>query len=1009
MTQIHTVDTIPEESLFLHPRTDMLVIKQPILTVKRVSLRDHLASLTVEGRKALAKKCRVTTQQLFAWRDHGYPDEDSRAKYSTALETLKKTLGFEAVLIPFDEAQQQTDEATWNLLINRMPLPFPWSSRKGRRNRVMSAPKIHAALNSALWYRDFFLDDLGYTNSQLLWITDQRKDITARDYERAQGLRNYVADPETQYWDPKADRDGTAPLNGIDMDTASRWVNSSIMKVEDNKKANRQRIGAFNFVPFTHVPFDITVKYWTQEKWLQHFSQLPQDGDIPVTGAFRQICIESKSGWHMRLQTGDKLRGIRDVAFKGSITFIPPEERPNGKGLIGHEDPIMYLVEGASLKMDTRGQSFERTYSAQDFLGVDPPFAVETPSVEARTRPPKVSGHIWQSLITRARRMYGDAEASTLVPQLSDHLLKLLAREADPIDYMEFCIFPVDGYSFDKDLILSQCQLILDGTVILDVNQPQISVVADDIEYRAGVRKEGFRILRGDSPFMEDIWSYFDRALMNEVYKELHPRFPGVGAKLKLNPTVPHGFVFVSRIVAEELPDELGECAGIYWPQKNVTCLMRYKIAVDTSLDGRVIMINPDMAEGQTSDGDGDYFFLITDPKITYACPRVDEDVEVVDGFSGEVKTYTMTTPSMTLEGTYFGGTYPVDVVQHHGCPALELISEVRNKTHDFLQEQHDILAANTEPEQDWHLRMCQVNDQARAIGKQFIERDIICDWLQFDPVAEIALGELAHVQLSGLKIDNPINIPTYIIGRGSLVSFMINQPMHKLPYYEDGTSVFRPSTTYEMPHEYAHYLRQYRLFSRRIWSVKEAISDSHDSNAMGESIFDFFCAHTNMAIQQRKNVITYEKLAHEATQQALRLEDEVGDPQYAERLIKHARGIISQTGKRFFTEDGQLVDEGPYSARSCRWWRARFILDNCKVNLNALRVAVLQYSAKYKRTEMLGVLAAMKVLQEKEQEKIREEIIDTAVEVVDAAPPENITDESELEFDISDVEAVSA
>jgi hypothetical protein len=981
---------IPDERVRINGH-GIEIVSQSVLTVRRRSIRDHMA--TLDRRKL----------QYFCNNVLGFTPEgkiDISKLDDAVIAKLQRIIPFDAVLLSFDEAEKlstagnEETTGTWKNLLSEFPKLHAWSNNHASRNRNMSPGKKHESLNSYRWCRTLLshLDVLGYTEIQASWYFRSPQDITRRDYRHCPGIRKFLGNPNEVYWNAKKERRGSVPAPTMDMDTVVAYREG--LEVEPEKKVNRQSIAVFDFVPWVSFPNDlaeVTVKLRTQESFLKEFSELPGDGEIPVTSAFRKVEILAKDGkGSVPCHSGDKWRSIRDTSFKGSIVFIPPKEEyvPKREGrnyrmrlrLTGDPGAVIYLVEGVSLKNSLK-EDMDITYPVSEFFGDNPPFALETPSVESRMVMPKVSGHIWQDVISRIRKAQGDEVAAQLVPKLSEATISLASGNADDIDYVNLCIFPSkDSQSgatlpFNRTVIMEECVKIMDGRKILDL-EPTVRITAvryltrkgefieledarelDDYDpdrvktFVAGVNKTGLRLLRRESHLQEDIWSALDDKIVKTVYSELHPNVAGVGGKLQLQDNIPHSLLVVSGEIGRDIPGDITQVVGLYWPQKNHTCLIKFDVAIDTSLDGRVIRMNPEMAEGETADSDGDNFFLIWEPALVQGVPYVRDPLTVTDGFTGETTTYSS---------------------DDHPCPALSFVRDMREHYQEFMSRHRERLS-RVKGSNDPFIRKTRENDQARGIGGAFTNRDIICDFVEFDDRTRVMCGEIAHDQLGGLKTTESISTPMYVMNHGELLSSLVHQPMRKMPFDDKGRSY----VYWDLP-VMNKYRSFYGVFTGRMKFLDTIVGTAKNASADATSVFEFFVAHTNVSLIETPSVVTYSSLKERAVEMREGFIDDNGRTE-GERALAMVRNVIGETGKAGFTHDGALTDakSADHSPRAVPHMRAEWILDMYPVDMIALEIHILSGAGGFTNregkffrfTEPLGLLRVIKETIEKRQQ----------------------------------------
>jgi len=519
------------------------------------------------------------------------------------------------VLLTFDEARavieampgddpRERAQRTGNLAVleRSMPKLLPYQGSDNPGNRILSEAKQQAVLHRAMWVKDL-------TTLKDDWESPRYcKYITEDDLSTWPTLKDFIADPDLQYRDPRSERCGHVMLKSECIQHVLGWSEEIQEGIDPEKMHNRQAISArLEMVPWMET-HDIEIFLLTDEEATKRFGGVP-DGIIPMTKGAMSMKAMSRNGHPTSLKNGDKLRGGTILPFKGTIRRIPGKKSQT------------YLVEDGALKVKLTAEMSRRMTVTREQI-IHGAFALETPSQERFIRNPKFGTHMMNLLVGQLRANHPEL-ADALVPRIPDRLIHLASGSSKILEYVDLCIHPVKGYSLDRELALDVCSQILSGELVTSIEDGIITVPGADefSHYQFGITTAGRLMLRGIPPTYELVWKQLMPRISSEIKKQLRPRVKGVGGMAQADASLSMGTVRVSRKIGSRLRAEIATI--MYWPSKFPHCLHKVKVEVDRKLDGSVIVVHPDVLDTLGGDCDGDLIYLVTEPSIVRAAGRL--------------------------------------------------------------------------------------------------------------------------------------------------------------------------------------------------------------------------------------------------------------------------------------------------------------------------------------------------------------------------------------------------
>jgi hypothetical protein len=820
------------------------------------------------------------------------------------------------VLMSFDEARMVIDclpgetpddravkIANRAVLERSMPKLMPYQGSDDPGNRILSGAKQHAILHRALWIRNVTTLDLDWSSSRC------KRYITEEDLQQWPTLKDFVADPDTQYRDARSERSGHVMLRDEHISDLLGWTEEITSGVDVEKLQNRQAIaGRLEQVPWVELPDAVELVLLTDEEASARFGKAVPDGIIPVTNAAAwSLKAMSRSGNPVALKSGDKLRGGTILPFKGTVQKVPGNR------------PQLFLVEGGALKVKI-GSDTPRKITASREQIKEGAFALETPSQERLIRNPRFGTHMTNLIIGQLRKS-NPAAAQRLVPRVSDHSVKLASGTADLLEYVSLCLYPVKGYKLNRKLALDVCQQIIDGELVVPILRGVITVPgAEETNfYKFGITSAGRLLLRGVPVTYEAVWSQLLPRIGSEIMKELRPRVSGAGGLAQADPGLPLDTVRVSRKLGQMLRSRVASI--MYWPSKYPHCLHKVKVVADHSLDGSVVVVHPDILDTLGGDCDGDLIYLITDPEIVAASRSIATPVIISDRISGEK-------------------------VKHPDV--IEMVRSERAQAANYIEKMRSALLGNP-VKLDGHERMAKVNASADQIGMAFVARDLIVDALGYhDDRVYVRMGMLCQEALDGLKVTTPVDVVQILLDDPARLSEFLRVPIGALPYDAGARAVWRSSSRVR---------NMYRAWSDKRSPVSQSAGAARAAKTNAESTFEWIIARTGLDGITLPKVITRSDLKEKASHMLEGLPD---------KDVRQARYELVKSRSMQVHEDGLFVpmtEQPLVSLQDHRFGRIRYLL-NHGVDPRVLRAVVLEHvGRKPDAMEALGLLTALRSL----------------------------------------------
>jgi hypothetical protein len=821
-------------------------------------------------------------------------------------------------LISFDEARMRIDSmpgdtpearavkiANGAVLARSMAKLMPYQGSDNPGNRILSHAKQHAILHRALWVRNLLTLDQDWSSSRY------KKYITDDDLHRWPSLRDSVADPDKHYRDQRSEKSGHIMLKEEHVSDLLGWNQEVIDGIDGEKLQNRQAIsGRLEMVPWMELPRSVELVLLTDSEATERFNNPIPDGVIPVTNsaAFAMKSM-SRSGNPVSLKNGDKIRGGNILPFKGTVRRIP------GKM------PQIFLVEGGSLKVKiTPGMPRRIKVTRRQVM--EGAFAVETPSQERLIRNPRFGTHMMNLLIGQLRTK-NPALAESLVPKISDRVIRLASGKATTLNYIELCLYPVRGHRLNRKLALDVCQQIIDGELVVPILRGEISVPGSDgiTPYKFGITSAGRLLLRGVPPTYETVWEQIIPRIGAEIGRELRPRVSGIGGLAQGDPDVPMGSVVVSRKLGKMLKGAR-QATLMYWPAKFPHCLHKVDVTVNKHLDGSCICIHPAVLETLGGDSDGDLCFLVTEPSIVTASRSISDPVRLKDHSSGEIRTY----PNM-----------------------VEMVRSERGEAEGHLNRLRQDILRGQNQEVDGHERMAKVNQSADQIGMSFQARDLIQDKLGYgNHMVYTRLGMLCQEALDGLKLTTPVDIVQILLDSPGRLSEYLGIPEIDLPYDQGGMPAWRSN---------GRTRRMYQAWSNKRIPVSELLGASRAAKQDAESLFEWILSRTGLGEIELPRVLTRAQLREKA--ESLMHGRPAGEARKTKYELVRSRTMQVQ-------EDGLFVrmeSQPEVTLQDHRFGRVRYLLDH-GVDPAVLRAVVMQkVSESSQSVEALGLLTALRTI----------------------------------------------
>ena len=820
----------------------------------------------------------------------------------------------EPVLISFDQAGIHIDSMPGDkpedraikignraVLDRSMPKLMPYQGSDDPGNRILSQAKQHAILHRALWVRN--LRTLGQDWS----VRRHKRYITGEDLHTWPSLKDFIADPDTQYRDARSERSGHVMLKDEHIAKVLDW-NSEITKgVDGEKLQNRQAIaGRLEMVPWMELPESVELVLLTDAEAIKRFGKPVPDGIIPATNAAASsLKTTSRSGNPVALKNGDKLRGGTIVPFKGTVQKIPGKR------------PQLFLVEDGSLKVKIGSGTPHKINVSRDQIQ-EGAFALETPSQERFIRNPRFGTHM-TNLIVGQLRQDNPAAAERLVPRVSDQTVRLASGIADVLEYVSLCLYPVKGYRLDRKLALDVCHQIINGELVVPILRGVITVPGPDESslYKFGITGAGRLLLRGVPVTYEAVWSQLQPRIGSEIMKELRPRVRGAGGLAQADPELPLDTVKVSRKLGSMLRSRVASI--MYWPSKFPHCLHKVNIIVDQGLDGSVVVVNPDILDTLGGDCDGDLIYLITDPEIVAASRSISAPVSVTDRITGETITHTN---------------------------VVEMVKSERSLAADYIENMRDTLLRSP-VRLDGHERMARVNASADQIGMAFVARDLIVDTIGYhDDRVYVRMGTLCQEALDGLKVATPVDVVEILLDDPARLSEFLRAPVHDLPYDAGARAIWRTGSRVR---------NMYRAWSDKHSPVSQMLGAAKAAKTDAQSTFEWILARTGLDQITLPKIITRSDLKRKASCFLERM---------PEREVRHARYELVKSRSMQISEDGlyiPLEEQPKVSLQDHRHGRVKYLLKR-GVESAVLRAVVMEYvSRKEDAVEALGLVTALR------------------------------------------------
>ena len=820
------------------------------------------------------------------------------------------------VLLSFDDARMLIDclpgetpddravkIANRAVLERSMPKLMPYQGSDDPGNRILSQAKQHAILHRALWVRNLLTLDQDWSSSRY------KKYITDEDLRQWPTLRDFLADPDTQYRDARSERSGHIMLKDEHIAKVLDWKPEITDGVDGEKLQNRQAIaGRLEMVPWMELPDAIELVLLTDAEATDRFGRSVPDGIIPVTNATAfSLKAMSRGGHPVALKNGDKLRGGTILPFKGTVQKIPGNR------------PKLFLVEGGSLKIKISCDTPRKVSVSREQIK-EGAFALETPSQERFIRNPRFGTHMTNLIIGQLRQSNPEA-AERLVPRVSDHSVKLASGTADLLEYVSLCLYPVKGHRLNRKLALDVCQQIIDGELVVPILRGVITVPGADESslYKFGITSAGRLLLRGVPVTYEAVWSQLLPRIGSEIMKELRPRVRGVGGLAQADPELPLDTVKVSRKLGSMLRSSLASI--MYWPSKFPHCLHKVNVVVDHGLDGSVVVVHPDILDTLGGDCDGDLIYLITDPEIVATSRSISTTISIADRITKET-------------------------IKH--ANVVDMVRSERKLAADYIEKMRRALLVNP-VKLDGHERMAKVNASADQIGMAFVARDLIVDAVGYhDDRVYVRIGMLCQEALDGLKVTTPVDVVQILLDDPARLSEFLRVPVGELPYDGGARAVWRTSSRVR---------NMYRAWSDKRSPVSQMAGAAKAAKSGAESTFEWILARTGLDKINLPKLITRSDLKKKASRMLEGLPD---------RDVRQARYELVKSRSMQVHEDGVFIpmEEQPVvSLQDHRFGRIQYLLDH-GVDPGVLRAVIMDHVGSHPEAlESLGLLTAQRRL----------------------------------------------
>jgi len=852
-------------------------------------------------------------------------------------------------------------DAIWD----KMPKLYPYQNAFDLGNRIISPAKHYAASHRFLWIRDqdtIEFDDKRYAQH-----------ITETDLNKWPTLREWLADPETQYVDQESARNGLHSSKTIDMQTQLGWNNEFITTLDPDRLSDRMSImGRLDAVPWTDAPKDLEIVYLTEADAEAIYGYVPADGIILCNAAaMKTLKYKNSKGISECISEATKIRGGYGMApIKGTIQLISE---------VG--DPALYVIEGGSLKIKLNGVSDKIIITREQILSDNAPFYIETPCRERKIRNPKFGSHML-SLMAGQIRNKNPELADALVPKIPKSIQVMANYEGQLIDYVYLCTFPYTGYGEQsKNDIERVLQLAIDGEITIhdmgDDTQRQdgdlychfgrASYQTEDMDLPLvfGLTSTGKKLIRGGVRLLniQSVRDDLDKHIAKMIRNVLTRRIHGCGGIVQGNRMLGFNEVKVSREMAKRMISNLPEgkvtcdhltkdgewkygeielrdhalellmqgqypVASMYWPSKFPHCLMQMRAGISERISGASIQVNPSILDTLGGDSDGDLFYLLDDPRIVRCIPDVTEEINIIDPITKKEYSY-------------------------------KNMMHMTNVERDICQREIDstsaYLAKSTD-DADSYVRFARICSAAVQIGSTFIARDIMVDVSNWDLRVYIRMGQLCQEALSGLKMSSGGDVVKWYLSNKTHLAKYLGMPESSLPFegktpWWDMMGVLTLKDK-KKKKSILRYRNMYSTMCSKV-TMDKYLEHAPVAGLNKLSLFEWMLARTRVGDLHPVPVLTRGDLKREMNKLHASDDD-----------LKRARYYLRSINVGSFDTEGRFYpdDHGEIRPMWNRWMRAE-MLKNYGVPIDAIKKSIYQHLLKYPESvENLGLIDILSI-----------------------------------------------
>jgi len=600
--------------------------------------------------------------------------------------------------------------------------------------------------------------------------------LQTEDREFISDLADVIADISTEYIDPQRAKHNHLTLTGEDNVVGLVDWHSNVV-VPESKIINRQSMSLRNAGTYwTHSGTVAMIEVPKEDiQYVMGMEAPLTKYDIPDGTMFvirpQNMKVMSRNGNPMRIHTGDKVRYLWDVPFKGTLYEV--EQHKIHGALVSLStigvpdnvlscDTIFMIFEDGSLKSKLNGNVLYREYDADTMLH-NPPFIVETASMERALEDPKWSSHMKQFLTGIVGRE--KAKAHNLIEKISPEAMRLIQWEGEDWEYAAITLYPSGTGEFNREALTQYLQAIsfnLDGYSIPE--DGSISMHFLGVHVTGSIKRGGIQALKHGCVAHQATRDMLSDDLMAHFNTIIHNRVEGAGGMLLGDPYIAKDTMVLSirvanRMIGGNWDRDITEGVFTYWPSK-FACIHKLKILIDPYLESNVIIVHPEIASVCGADHDGDLGYVTIDPDIVACAPRPTDPITTTDYFYGKTRTF----PDW-----------------------FTMVGEAK--------EEAETIARSIEKRNAWRSPenpfdvTCAILQGLREVGLGFTWRDRVCGIYEFDPYVYMRAGVVVHYTLDAMKVDHAVNVSSIIINDCANTANILGVKPHQLSSLYDGES----------------------------------------------------------------------------------------------------------------------------------------------------------------------------------------------------------------------------